>query len=361
MIGPVQMRIIMTRDNGLIAYSGFHPDHEELVKYFGENRIYSVQIESNLACHQGCLYCYASSNYEKEKELPKEVVKSVIESACEMDVKAVDWLGGDPLERSDWYELMKYSMKLGLKNNVWTSGLPLANIDTAKKAVEVSKDGFISVHLDTIDERLYGKLHTGNPKQKIADIVTGVDNVLALGMDPNAMFNCITFTKILTVDDIRKTISYFNQKKGMRTCLTQMCRVGSALEHPEWIPTNGEITEAVLIRDSINYPDSDTSMSTMDANKFYCGGAICVTIDGDITPCSVIRKRFGNVNEEPLETIIKNNKDALLYIELRNPKKLPGNCKSCKNNGICWGCRASAYYEAGDILAQDPKCTLSQN
>jgi radical SAM protein with 4Fe4S-binding SPASM domain len=355
------MRLNMTLDNGLIAYSSFHPDHAELIKYFGENRIYTVQIESNLACHQGCMYCYASSNYNLEKELPKEVVKSVLESASEMDVKAVDWLGGDPLERNEWYELMKYSMKLGLKNNIWTSGLPLANMDTAKKAVEVSKEGFISVHLDTIDEDLYGKLHTGNPKQKIADILMGVDNVLALGKDPNAMFNCITFTKILTSDDVRKTISYFFQEKRMRTCLTQMCRVGSALEHPEWIPTNGEIKEAVLIRDSINYPGSGISMSTMDSNKFYCGGAICVTLDGDVTPCSVIRKGFGNVNKEPFKTIIEKNKDALLYTELRDIKNLPGNCGACKNNGICWGCRASAYYEAGDILAKDPKCTMNQN
>jgi radical SAM protein with 4Fe4S-binding SPASM domain len=355
------MRIIMTLNNGLIAYSGFHPDHENLVKYFGENKIYTVQIESNLACLQGCMYCYASSNYEMEKELPKEIVKSIIESACEMDVKAIDWLGGDPLERSEWYELMKYSMKLGLKNNIWTSGLPLAKMDTAKKAVEVSKDGFISVHLDTLDEDLYRNLHIGNSIQKIAGIITGVDNVLTLDKDPNTMFNCITFNKILTADDIRKTISYFFQKKGMRTCLTQMCRVGSALEHPEWIPTNGEIKEVVAIRDSINYPDSETTMSTMDANKFYCGGALCVTIDGDVTPCSVIRKGFGNVNEEPFKTIIKKNKDALLYTEIRDVKNLPGNCGACKNNGVCWGCRASAYYDSGDILTQDPNCTLGQN
>jgi radical SAM protein with 4Fe4S-binding SPASM domain len=355
------MRIIMTLDNGLIAYSGFHPDHEELIKYFGENRIYTVQIESNLACHQGCLYCYASSNYEMEKELPKEVVKSVLESVCEMDVKAIDWLGGDPLERSDWYELMRYSMKLGLKNNIWTSGLPLAKMDTAEKAVEVSVDGFISVHLDTLDEGLYVKLHNGDPKQKITTILKGVDNVQSLGKKPDAMFNCITFTKILTADDIRKTISYFFQKKGMRTCLTQMCRVGSALDHPEWIPTNREIKEAVAIRDSINYPKSETSMSTMDANKFYCGGAICVTIDGDVTPCSVIRKGFGNVHYESLKTIIEKNKDALLYTDLRDVKNLPGHCGSCKNNSVCWGCRASAYYEAGDILALDPKCTFGEN
>jgi radical SAM protein with 4Fe4S-binding SPASM domain len=351
----------MTIDDELIDYSGFHPDQVELKRYFEDNKVYTAQIESNLTCQQGCLYCYASSNYQQEKELPKEIIKSVLGSACEMDVKAVDWLGGDPLERKDWYELMKFGMKLGLKNNIWTSGLPLADLDTAEKAVDVSTGGFISVHLDTIDERLYGKLHAGNAKEKIMGILKGVDNVLTLGKSPDAMFNCITFSKILAKEDIKRTISFFFEKKGMRTCLTQMCRVGSALKHPEWIPTLEEIKEAVKIRDSINYPDSSVSMSTMDANKFYCGGAICVTIDGDVTPCSVIRKGFGNVHVESLKNIIEKNKDALLYTELRNAKNLRGNCGTCKNNSICWGCRASAYYEAGDILAEDPKCTYDQD
>ncbi len=348
-------------DNGLIEYSCFHPDQVELKRYFEENKVYTVQIESNLACHQGCLYCYASSNYQQEKELSIEVVKSVLGQACEVGVKAVDWLGGDPLERKDWYELMKYSMKLGLRNNIWTSGLPLTALDNAKKAVEVTEGGFISVHLDTIDERLYGKLHAGNAKENIRGILKGVDNVLTLGKSPDAMFNCITFVKPLAGEEVKQTIRFFYEKKGMRTCLTQMCKVGSAFKHSEWIPSLDEIREAVKIRDSINYPGSSVSMSTMDANKFYCGGAICVTIDGDVTPCSVIRKGLGNVHSEPLENIIEKNKDELLCTELKNVKNLPGNCGTCKNNGICWGCRASAYYENGDILAEDPKCSFGQN
>jgi radical SAM protein with 4Fe4S-binding SPASM domain len=351
----------MTMDDTSMAFSGFHPDQVELKRYFEENKVYTVQIESNLACHQGCLYCYASSNYQQEKELPKKIVKSVLNSACEIGAQAVDWLGGDPLERKDWFELMKYSMNLGLKNNIWTSGLPLADRDIAIKAVEVSEGGFISVHLDTIDETLYENLHIGNPKKNISAIITGVDNLIDLGKNSKAMFNCITFVKLLASEDIRQTIRFFFKEKGMRTCLTQMCRVGSALEHPEWIPTNEEIKEAVSIRDSINYPDSKKSMSTMDANKFYCGGAICVTIDGDVTPCSVIRKGFGNVHDETLKTIIEKNKDTLLYTELRDPNNLPGNCRTCNNNDICWGCRASAYYEAGDILAQDSKCMFGHN
>jgi radical SAM protein with 4Fe4S-binding SPASM domain len=351
----------MTVNNPLIAFGGFHPDYQELIRYFEENKVYTIQIESNLACEQGCLYCYASSDYDKEKEMDTEIVKRVLNNALEMGIKAVDWLGGDPLLRNDWYELMTYAMKLGLKNNIWTSGLPLAEMDVAKKVVEVSEGGFISVHLDTFDEELYENLHTGNPQKKISAIIKGVDNLLNLGKDPNFMFNCITFTKVLANEDIRQTMDFFFKEKGMRTCLTQMCRVGSALDHIEWMPSQKEIAESVQIRDSINYPGSKLSMGTMDTNKFYCGSTICMTIDGDVTPCSVIRKGFGNIHKESLKTILEKYENELLYSELRHKENLPQSCKSCKNSSICWGCRASAYYEKGDIFAKDPNCMIGNN
>jgi radical SAM protein with 4Fe4S-binding SPASM domain len=97
----------------------------------------------------------------------------------------------------------------------------------------------------------------------------------------------------------------------------------------------------------------------MDVNKYYCGAMISVTIDGDVTPCSVIRKGFGNIYEKPLEEIIEEHQKELLFLKLREHKNLPESCYTCKNNTICWGCRAMAFYESGDICGIDPKCFRS--
>jgi len=282
----------------------------------------------------------------------------VIDSATEMEVRAIDWLGGDPLLRKDWYELMKYAMKKGLKNSIWTSGMPLADIEIAEKAVEVSEGGFISVHLDSLDERIYKKLHTGDPKPKINTILKGINNVQSLGKKPENMINCITFTK-LVAKDAKNTIKYFFEKLGMRTCLTQMCTVGLAEDRYAWVPNIQEIKNVCEFRDKMNYPNSSLSMCTMDTNKFYCGGMICVTIDGDVTPCSVIRKGYGNIHESSLKEIVEKYKDELLLTHLREIQNLPGNCSTCEHNSVCWGCRATAYYEKGDILAEDPRCYVN--
>ena len=293
------------------------------------------------------------------KELPKKEIIAILDSAAKMEIRAIDWLGGDPLLRKDWYELMKYALDEGLRNNIWTSGIPLENIDMAEKAVEFSQGGFISVHLDSLDEKIYAKLHKGNPKKKIATILKGVDNVQSMGKKPENMINCVTFTKLVAGDDVKNTIRYFFEKKGMRTCLTQMCEVGLAELHPEWVPTIQDIRDACETRDDSNYSKSTLSMSTMDANKFYCGGMICVTSHGDVTPCSVIRKGFGNIYESSLERIVEEHRDELLLTHLRDPKNMPGHCNICEHNSVCWGCRATAYYENGNMLAEDPKCWIN--
>ena len=99
----------------------------------------------------------------------------------------------------------------------------------------------------------------------------------------------------------------------------------------------------------------------MDTNKYYCGGTICITIDGDVTPCSVVRKSFGNIHDTPLEKIVKDEKESLLMIPLRNTSNMSGPCACCTNNSVCWGCRATAYYETGDLFAHDPKCYVNNH
>lgn len=349
----------MKKNDPLITYGCFHPDFTEEMKYFEECRVYTVQIESHLTCAQGCLYCYAASPDAPVKELPQEKIIAILDSAARMEVKAIDWLGGDPLLRKDWYELMVAARERGLKNNIWTSGIPLQDMDTAQRAVEVSEGGFISVHLDTLDKGIYGRLHTGNPGEKIGAILKGIENVQSLGKRPDHMINCITFTKLVAGDDVKKTIRYFFETWGMRTCLTQMCMAGLASSYPEWNPTIAEIRDACETRDVSNYDQSSLSMSTMDANKFYCGGIVCVTVDGDVTPCSVIRKGFGNIHDSSLETIIEQYRDDLLMTHLRDPDHMKGYCRECGHNSVCWGCRATAYYEKGDMLAADPKCWIN--
>ncbi len=292
--------------------------------------------------------------------MTSEKIKEILDTASKIGVRMIDWLGGDPLMRKDWYELCKYATDLGLINNIWTSGIPLADKDLAKKAVEVTKGGFISTHLDTFNLELYKLLHGGegsmaNPSN-IKLIFEGIKNVLSEGKDPGSMVNCITYTSPLANGDAKRMISYMQEEFGIKTCLTLFNPVIYRNSNPSWEPSLAQIEDAFTHRDNVNYPE-DPSCGPMDVSKFYCGTVICITSKGWLTPCSVIRtQEFGNVNDQKLEILIEKSKRRLLFLDFRDPSKLPGNCSKCENNSFCFGCRSSAFYYEGDILASDPKC-----
>jgi radical SAM protein with 4Fe4S-binding SPASM domain len=337
------------------SHGGMHPDYQEEHQYFNQQKVYSIQIETNLACPQGCLFCYASLDTPPIKELPETDIRKILSTAIKIGVKSIDWLGGDPLVRADWYSLMNEAKRKGLRNNIWTSGIPLENMEVARNAVDVANGGFISVHLDTLDEHLYQVLHKGDPHRQKQAILTGIKNLQSLGKNPNEIFNSITFTKPIA-KDVEHTIRFFYDTYGIRTCLTQMCLTGLATEHPEWVPNLEEIKAACNVRDQINYQGSPHSFSSMDTNKYYCGNMICITVEGDVTACSVIRKSLGNIHQESLEQIIEKNREELLWLKLRKPENLLGYCSQCDHNEVCWGCRAAAFYDSGDACGIDPKC-----
>ena len=201
----------------------------------------------------------------------RTTIRRILREVAAEGVRAIDWLGGDPLCRDDWYELAREARDLGLVNNIWTSGIPLADPAVARQVARVTSGGFVSVHLDSLDETIYQLLHTGEPGTKQEAILRGVENLLACGKPPGEIINCITFTRPLSGRDVERTIRHFAEK-GIRTCLTQICAAGLGAEHPEWVPSGPQIEHAIGIRDRLNYPGSDISMSTMDTNKFYCGG-----------------------------------------------------------------------------------------
>ncbi|MFL7792327.1 MAG: radical SAM protein, partial [Anaerolineae bacterium] len=252
----------------LSRYGGLATGHEdEQKRYFEERRLYALQIESTDACQQGCIYCYAGSTPKETRGLTSQEIRGLLEDAATLEVCAIDWLGGDPLLRPDWYELMRYAQSLGLINNVWTSGLPLCDSEVAHKVYEVTGRGFVSVHVDSVTPEVYESLRQGRDARFIDAIVEGVDNLLALGKSPDKMINCITYTTRQGPEDAIKTMRWWFEERGLRTCLTMFNPAGMGAEFQSLEPGLEEVQPVYQERDRINYGGDDMSIGAMDTDK----------------------------------------------------------------------------------------------
>ncbi len=351
----------MEKNDSLFLYGGFAAQSEEQIEYFKNNRIYSIQIEATDACQQGCLYCYAGSTPKEKNSLSSNKIKEIIYQAAQLGVRMIDWLGGDPLLRPDWTELMFFVNSLGLKNNIWTSGLPLADMKIASKAYELTNGGYVSIHLDSLDPKIYSQLHPRQGIELIERIKYGLNNLLKSGKKPENIFNCLTFTSLQESNDAKKTIKWFWTEKGIRTCLVLFKTAGFGMRYSYLEPDILEIQKAYTFRNNLNYGDCEYVLGTQDVTKFYCGTMVCITFNGDVTPCSVIRSGLGNIFQQDFLKIIARKKDELIMADMHNQENLPGYCKRCKNNCICWGCRANSWNKLHNLTVEDPCCWFNKD
>lgn len=81
-------------------------------------------------------------------------------------------------------------------------------------------------------------------------------------------------------------------------------------------------------------------------------GVIFVAYNGDVSPSGFLPIKLGNVREESLINIYRNNP---LLLRIRRGE-YGGRCGMCEYRFICGGSRARAYAELGDPLGEDPAC-----
>ncbi len=84
------------------------------------------------------------------------------------------------------------------------------------------------------------------------------------------------------------------------------------------------------------------------------GQAICfVSHTGEVFPCGYFPLTSGNVTQTPLPDLWQNSP---VFADLRDDSKLQGKCGCCEYKKVCMGCRARAFADTHNYLAQEPNC-----
>jgi AdoMet-dependent heme synthase len=87
------------------------------------------------------------------------------------------------------------------------------------------------------------------------------------------------------------------------------------------------------------------------------GQAVCfVSHTGEVFPCGYLPVTSGNVKTTPFPQIWRESK---IFNDIRADDKLEGKCGLCEFKKVCMGCRARAYAETHNYLAQEPNCSYT--
>ena len=332
---------------------GFCRDLREEIDYFEKNRLYTVEVGMTPMCSIRCIYCYASSTPDWTGGIPTKTLYNLIEDLVKCDVKNINWGGGEPLSRANWYDIMKYAQDCGLKNLLMTNGLALSNKKEAEKVNDLVEMAFI--HMDTLNPRIWKSLHDG-PIQFLNKQVAGVENLLETGFSPDDLALSITVTApIIEGEDYKKTIDWAYDEKGTSAILFPYRAYGFAKE-AEWLrPENREMWLVYEYRNSKDGINSGPGFGS----KFYCGTSCNIGVTGDVLACSMVpATKVGNIHKTSFKELYDKYGNILTYAKLHNGRNIEGRCSSCKNNEFCWGCRALSYLVCGDYNVSDPICRI---
>jgi MoaA/NifB/PqqE/SkfB family radical SAM enzyme len=84
--------------------------------------------------------------YPKDRDMPLDQIKQIIDQIKILGAEALDLSGGEPMARPDIYEIISYAKALGLRVMMGTNGVLIGSVEAAKlKNADIT---FISISLE---------------------------------------------------------------------------------------------------------------------------------------------------------------------------------------------------------------------
>lgn len=365
--------------------SGKLPSH---LLQFSKDKKPVVVFNCTQRCNLKCVHCYShSENKSYADELSTSDAKALIEDLADFGVPVILFSGGEPLMRSDIFELIECATKLGVRAVISTNGT-MITAETAQrlKRYELS---YVGVSLDGLRE-VNNKFRGSD--EAFDKALSGIRNCREAGIKVGLRF---TINK-RNATEIPGIFELMEQEKIPRVCFYHLVYTGRGVElmdedlnHEETRAVVDQITDLtaqmhakglpVEVLTVDNHADgvylylrmlrekSDRAEDVMRLLQYNGGnssgvGIGCVSWNGDVHPDQFWRHwTLGNVRKKKFSEIWTDTSGNELFAKLKEKKNfVTGRCEACRWLSICGGnFRVRAEAVTKDVWADDPACYLT--
>ncbi len=316
--------------------------------------------ELTYACNLACVHCLSSSGRRDPMELSPAEARAVVDELAAMKVFYVNIGGGEPMLRSDFFDLLAYAVdhRVGVKFS--TNGTRLTPARARRLAamdyvdVQVSLDGALEETNDAV-----------RGQGSFAAARTAMDNLAAADFGPFKISVVVTRENVTQLDRFSDIAAGY----GAQLRLTRLRPSGRGVDSWEALhPTADQ--QRTLYRWLLERPDVLTGDSFFHLSALgqpldglnLCGaGRVVCLIDpvGDVYACPfVIDEEFlaGNVRDDGGFAGVWRSSE--LFRSLREPQSA-GACASCGSYDACQGgCMAAKFFTGLPLDGPDPECVF---
>ncbi|GBF11996.1 radical SAM protein [Tepidibacillus infernus] len=327
-------------------------------------------------CNLKCVHCRATAQPNRNKEeLSTEEAYQVIDQIASLGDPILILTGGEPLYRPDFYEIASYALQKGLKVALATNGTLIDQYHARKiKEIGIKR---VSISIDGANKETHDGFR-GIPGA-FDQALEGAKFLQDAGVD--VQFNT-TISKH-NVDQIEELLQLAVDKKAVALHLFMLVPVGCGIQIAENQMLPSEQYEEVLAWFSEQSREAPLEIKATCAPHYYriirqkakergekvtfqthgmaamtkgClagTGVFFISHKGKVQPCGYLPVEAGDVKKQTLKEIWN---ESPVFLKLRDQESLEGKCSVCEYINVCSGCRARAFYETGNYMAEEPYC-----
>jgi AdoMet-dependent heme synthase len=345
--------------------------------------------ETTRACSLACVHCRASALTDPlPGELTREEGIRVIDQVASFGkpYPTMVFSGGDPLRRSDLYDLLSYASEAGVRFAVSPAVTELLTDETLDDIAELGAAA-VSISLDGACARTHDSIRRvqGTFDRTIERIRKAIK--LGLNVQVNTAVMRLNFRELPRMFNLTRTLGvktwelFFLVRVGRgtgvedmspaecesvcnflydasQTGLTIRCVEAPFIRRVLSERNNGKSywndeTYLELRSDLVGLNGEPRGTSTLRASGTLDGdGVVFVGYDGSIYPGGLLPVRIGNVREDDLAQVYRENG----ILRSVRERRLHGPCGVCEFREVCGGSRARSYAYDNDPLGSDPAC-----
>ena len=326
-----------------------------------------IAFEVTRRCRYDCRHCRAEAGAQAEAEhLTTQQCKKMLSAVARYSKCMIILTGGEPMERDDIYEIIRYGCKRGLQMVMASCGY-LVDESSIEKLKQAGISA-LSFSLDGVSTESHDAF------RRAPGSFEAVLNAARLAREAGIRFQINTTISQMNIDEIAG-IADLARRLGA-DCFNPFILVptgrGEQISDEILDPLDYETLLNELLRMKLDGkievrltcgPQFARVCAQEKVERIRGGATGCIggrefgfiSYRGDVQTCGFLNLSAGNLieNDYDFKTIWRESE---LLRQVRDVSGYKGGCGVCEYVTTCGGCRARAWALTGDYLAADPIC-----
>jgi radical SAM protein with 4Fe4S-binding SPASM domain len=350
-------------------YPGNHlreSNNVRIIEFMKVEKPRLIAFEVTRRCRFSCRHCRANAGITGDEELTTSECKRILKAVAKFSKCMIILTGGEPMERDDIYELIRYGRKQGLQPVLATCGYLI----NEKSIVRLKKSGIrtLSFSLDgasvETQDSFRGSKGAFDSVIKAAEIARKA----RIRFQINSTISKVNIDEIVGIAELTKRLGAYcfnafilvptGRGKQMADEILDPVEYEAMLNELLRLKLESKIKVRVTCGPQFARVCKQAEAKGLTEEVSGCMGGRgfgFVSYRGDVQICGFLNIPAGNLIENGFN-FGRIWRESEFLKEIRNVSDYKGNCRICEYAGLCGGCRARAYAMSGDYLASDPVC-----